>query len=70
MEKTLGLTLTCDYDTFAGYVLTILGSLPEDGSITSVLTESLSIRVTSVKDHRIENTMVSLLETPEGSDGE
>ena len=64
-EKTLGLTLTCDYDTFAGYVLTVLGSLPEDGSITTVLTDKLSIRITSVKDHRIENTMVSLLENEE-----
>jgi putative hemolysin len=66
VEKTLGLTLECDYDTFAGYVLTVLGSLPEDGTISTVLTENLSIRITSVRDHRIENTMVSLLETPEG----
>ena len=65
VEKTLCLTLECDYDTFAGYVLTVLGSLPEDGTITTVLTEKLSIRITSVKDHRIENTMVSLLDIPE-----
>lgn len=64
VEKTLGLTLECDYDTFAGYVLTVLGSLPEDGTITTVLTERLSIRITSVKEHRIENTMVSLLDLP------
>ena len=65
VEKTLGLTLECDYDTFAGYVLTVLGSLPEDGTISTVLTDRLSIRITLVKDHRIENTMVSLLDVPE-----
>lgn len=70
VEKTLGLSLECDYDTFAGYILTVLGSLPEDGTITTVLTERLSIKITLVKDHCIENTMVSLLDTPETEEKE
>lgn len=64
VEKTLGLKLECDYDTFAGYVLTVLGSLPEDGTMTSLATDRLAIKVTSVKDHCIESTMVSLLDQP------
>ncbi len=64
VEKALGLKLECDYDTFAGYVLTVLGSLPEDGTMTSLATDRLAIKVTSVRDHCIESTMVSLLDEP------
>lgn len=68
VEKALGLKLECDYDTFAGYVLTVLGSLPEDGTMTSVSTDRLAIKITSVRDHCIESTMVSLLDEPSGED--
>lgn len=70
VEKALGLKLECDYDTFAGYVLTVLGSLPEDGTMTSVSTDRLAIKITSVRDHCIESTMVSLLDEPSGEDEE
>lgn len=70
VEKALGLKLECDYDTFAGYVLTVLGSLPEDGTMTSVSTDRLAIKVMAVRDHCIESTMVSLLDEPSGEDEE
>ena len=40
-----------EYDTFGGYVL-------GDGTQVSVLTPDLEIMVTSIKDHRVEETTV------------
>ena len=63
VEKRLGVTLDGDFDTFAGYVLTMLSSIPEDGSTVIVENDVMSVRVTSVSDHRIEKTMVTLKES-------
>ena len=63
VEKRLGVTLDGDFDTFAGYVLTMLSSIPEDGSTVIVENDIMSVRVTSVSDHRIEKTMVTLKES-------
>ncbi|MBQ7638290.1 MAG: HlyC/CorC family transporter [Clostridia bacterium] len=48
-----------DFDTFGGYVLSILGAIPADDSRFTVEGDGLSITVTSVKEHRIEMTQVS-----------
>ena len=62
VEEELGLALESeDYDTFGGYVLSVLGLIPEDGSTLTAETERMTIKITSVKDHRIEKTIVSLL---------
>ena len=45
-----------EYDTFGGYVLGELCYVPDDGTQVSVLTPDLEIMVTSIKDHRIEET--------------
>ena len=47
-----------DYDTFGGYVLSILGVIPADDTSFTVEDENLIIEVTSVKEHRIEMTRV------------
>jgi len=49
-----------DFDTFGGYVLSILGAIPEDDtpSFTIEDDQNLVITVTSVKEHRIEMTEV------------
>ena len=47
-------------DTFAGYLLSILGTIPEDGSETLVETDELSVNIIGVNDHRIEKTIVLL----------
>lgn len=66
VEKEMGKTLDCgDCETFGGYVLSLLGSVPEDGTTVSVETEELSIKVTEVKDHRIEKTVVCKIENGE-----
>lgn len=64
VEKALGVRLEGDFDTFAGYVLTMLSSIPEDGSTLMVENEIMTVRITSVTDHRIEKTMVSLKDIP------
>lgn len=46
-------------DTFGGYVMSLLGIIPEDGSNVSVQTEDLNITVTDIKDHKIEQTIVT-----------
>ena len=49
-----------DFDTFGGYVLSILGEIPEDDTPSFTIEDELglTITVTSVKDHRIEMTEV------------
>ena len=50
-----------DYDTFGGYILGRLGYVPEDGSHFELDTDAMHIRVYRIQDHRIENTLVTLL---------
>ncbi|MBR3974441.1 MAG: HlyC/CorC family transporter [Clostridia bacterium] len=69
VQEELGLALESeDYDTFGGYVFSVLGSIPEDGSTLTTETDRMTIKITSVKDHRIEKTIVCLL--PEKEEGE
>ena len=63
VEEALGLTLDGDFGTFAGYVLTMMeDSIPDDGVVFNVENELMTVRVTSVKDRRIQKTMVKLKE--------
>lgn len=54
-----------DYDTFGGYVLSILGTVPADNSRFTVEDEDLVINVVSVQEHRIELTTVTKKEKDE-----
>ena len=47
-----------DYDTFGGYILSLLGEIPEDGSTFELETDELKIKVESVIDHTIDSTIV------------
>ena len=47
-----------NYDTFGGFVFSVLGRVPEDGEEVFVETGSLEIHVLSVKDHRLEEALV------------
>ncbi|MBQ8146861.1 MAG: HlyC/CorC family transporter [Clostridia bacterium] len=49
----------CDYDTFGGYIMGILGTIPEDGSKLELETELLNISILKVDEHRIEKTIVT-----------
>ena len=55
-----------NYDTFGGFVFTLLGRLPEDGEqcefeYTAEGDKKLRITVTEVKGHRLETALVRLL---------
>lgn len=51
-----------DYNTMAGLVLSELETIPADGDTFTVEISNLKIDVVSVVDHRIEKTIVTLIE--------
>ncbi len=59
VEEALELEFDCDCNTFAGYVLNFVGTIPDDGTQLTVESDELVIKVTKVKDHRIEKTIVT-----------
>ncbi|MDR2210759.1 MAG: hemolysin family protein [Spirochaetaceae bacterium] len=80
VEKETGVSLPVEqYDTFGGFVFTLLGRVPDDGeryelryppeaeekSAGSGNGGSLHITITSVKDHRLESALVRLSAEPE-----
>lgn len=61
VEDELGIDIEgVDVDTFAGYLLSFLGAIPDDGSEPCVETDILSAKITEVREHRIEGAIVSL----------
>lgn len=50
-----------EYDTFGGYVFGTYGFVPDDGTAFELATESLQIKVTEIKEHRIEGAIVCKL---------
>ena len=59
-----------DCDTISGYILSVIGSIPEDGATLTTENDILFIEVTEVKDHRIEKAILTLKETEESEDEE
>ena len=53
-----------DYDTLAGFLISQLGFLPEDGQMNTVEYQNVRFTVLSVEEHRIEKIRVELLPTP------
>lgn len=59
VAQTLGAELPIeDYNTFAGMILAELGAVPDDGSTAELEIYGLQIKVTRVKEHRIEEAIV------------
>ena len=57
--EALGLTFdTEECDTFGGYILGLLGEVPDDGSVFDMEAGALQIHVNGVDDHRIESAVV------------
>ncbi len=48
-----------DYDTFGGYIFSLLDSIPDDGTQVDLETDDMIIHVESIEDHRIERTFVT-----------
>ena len=59
-----------DCDTFGGYILGLLGEIPDDGTQLDLETDELTIKVESVADHRIEETFVTVKPRPVDEDDE
>jgi putative hemolysin len=61
VESALGLPLPVDkYDTFGGFVFSLLGQVPEDGATPELEGFGLAIRIAAIKDHRLEEAIVWL----------
>lgn len=53
---------TEEYETFAGLVFGMYGSVPDDGTTFEIDIENLHIKVTEIRDHRLEAATVCLIE--------
>jgi putative hemolysin len=64
VSKQLGVLLPEeDYDTFGGLVFGILGTVPSDGSTPELEQYGLTIKVTKIKERRLESSVVYLSDT-------
>lgn len=61
VSETLGVELPIEeYNTFAGLIFRELGEIPPDGATPTLEVYGLSIKVTRIKEHRIESTKVTV----------
>ncbi len=61
VAQAIGVSLDSgENETFGGYVLDLLGSVPEDGTAPEAETEDLILKVTHVSDRRIESVCVTV----------
>lgn len=71
VEKAIGEDLNeHDCDTISGYILGVIGSIPEDGTTLTTENDLLYIEVTEVKDHRIEKAILKKKPQPEKEEEE
>jgi putative hemolysin len=47
------------HDTFAGFVFSLLGHIPEDGSKDEISALGLTIKIIDMKEHRLERALVT-----------
>jgi putative hemolysin len=58
--RELEVTLPVErYDTFAGFVFSLLGQIPEDGSQAVLETHGLRIEILEIREHRLEKALVT-----------
>ncbi len=50
-----------EYDTLAGFIISLLGFLPQDGEMNEVLYKNLRLTVLTVEDRRIDKVRVEIL---------
>jgi len=63
VARELNISLPVErYDTFAGFVFSLLGRIPEDGSRIELEEQGLKISILDIKEHRLEKAVVSLKE--------
>jgi len=58
--EELGLALPVErYDTFAGFVFSLLGRIPEDGEREELETRELKIKILDIRERRLEKALVT-----------
>jgi len=63
VAESLGVKLpTEEYNTLAGMILSQIGTIPEDGTKPEFEMFGLNIKVIRIKEHRIEKTLIRLLQ--------
>ncbi len=66
VEEHIGKTFPeGDYDTIGGYIISVLGFLPEDGQMNEVTFENVKLTVLNVEERRIGKVKVEILPTEE-----
>ena len=64
VERALDFHLSDEYDTLSGYILSLYGSVPADGSRFTVETDALTIEVLGVEEHRVQSALLTLRSDP------
>jgi putative hemolysin len=54
-----------DYDTFGGYVFSLLGEIPEDGLQVEVNSDAMQIHIEEIRERHLETALVRLVEKRE-----
>lgn len=71
VEEYIGKTLPeGDYDTIGGYIISVLGFLPEDGQMNEVTFENVKFTVLNVEERRIGKVKVEILPVEEKEEPE
>lgn len=69
VEELLGVQLPeGEYETLAGFVISLLGFLPEDGGLNEVEYANLKFTVLTVEERRIDKVKVEILPVEQDSD--
>ena len=71
VEEHIGKTFPeGDYDTIGGYIISVLGFLPEDGQMNEIQFENVKFTVLNVEDRRIGKVKVEILPVEKKKDNE
>ncbi len=69
VEEHIGKTFPeGDYDTIGGYIISVLGFLPEDGQMNEVTFENVKLTVLNVEERRIGKVKVEILPKEENEE--
>lgn len=62
VSEELGVTLEGEeFDTFSGFVLHAVGSIPEDGTVIELTVAGIHIREAKIINHQVERAVVSMI---------
>ncbi len=70
IAKELEAEFPDDYETFSGFILSLYGAVPEDGSEFSVEYEGMEICAVDVQEHQVTYAVITLPEKQEEEDDE